>query len=36
MGNHQARKDITKEVEIAPHGKEVLERNTVMLVGRLI
>lgn len=36
MGNHQAGKDITKEVEIAPHGKEVLERNTVMLVGRLI
>ena len=26
MGMHQAGKDITEELELAPHGEEVLER----------
>jgi predicted heme/steroid binding protein len=34
MGMHQAGKDITKELELAPHGEEVLER--VKLVGTLV
>lgn len=33
MGAHQAGKDITNEIELAPHRKEVLER--VKLVGVL-
>jgi predicted heme/steroid binding protein len=36
MGRHQAGKDITIEVELAPHGKEVLERKNVNFVGRLV
>jgi predicted heme/steroid binding protein len=35
MGSHQAGKDMTEEVELAPHGEEVLERENVKLVGRL-
>lgn len=34
MGLHQAGKDITEELELAPHMEEVLER--VKLVGELI
>ncbi len=34
MSMHQAGKDVTEELELAPHGKEVLER--VKLVGTLI
>jgi predicted heme/steroid binding protein len=33
MGMHQAGKDITGELELAPHGEENLER--VKLVGVL-
>ncbi len=33
MGLHQAGKDLTEELELAPHGEEVLER--VKLVGML-
>jgi len=33
MGLHEAGKDITEELEIAPHREEVLER--VKLVGTL-
>ncbi len=36
MGMHQAGKDITEEVELAPHGEEVLEREKVKLVGKLV
>lgn len=36
MGSHQAGKDITEEVKLAPHGEEVLEREKVKLVGRLL
>jgi predicted heme/steroid binding protein len=35
MGSHQAGKDITEELELAPHKEEVLERKKVKLVGRL-
>ena len=34
MGMHQAGKDITEELELAPHGEETLER--VKLVGKLV
>ena len=34
MGMHQAGKDITEELELAPHGEEVLER--VKLIGELV
>ena len=34
MGMHQAGKDITEELELAPHGEEILER--VKLVGKLV
>jgi predicted heme/steroid binding protein len=34
MGMHQAGKDITEELELAPHGEELLER--VKLIGLLI
>jgi predicted heme/steroid binding protein len=33
MGMHNAGKDITEELEAAPHGEEVLER--VKLIGTL-
>jgi predicted heme/steroid binding protein len=33
MGMHQTGKDLTEELELAPHGEEVLER--VKLVGML-
>jgi predicted heme/steroid binding protein len=33
MGMHNAGKDITEELELAPHGEEVLER--VKLIGTL-
>jgi len=33
MGMHQAGKDITEELELAPHGEKVFER--VKLVGTL-
>ena len=36
MGMHSAGKDITEELELAPHGKEVFERKTVKLVGELV
>jgi predicted heme/steroid binding protein len=36
MGMHQAGKDITEEVELAPHGEVVLEREKVKLVGKLV
>jgi predicted heme/steroid binding protein len=36
MGSHEAGKDITEELELAPHGEEVLERENVKLVGRLV
>lgn len=36
MGSHHAGNDITEEVEFAPHGEEVLERENVKLVGRLV
>lgn len=36
MGMHQAGKDITEEVEMAPHGEEVLEREKVKFVGKLV
>lgn len=34
IGMHHAGKDITEELELAPHGEEVLER--VKLVGELV
>lgn len=34
MGLHEAGKDITEELELAPHGKEVLKR--LKLIGELI
>ncbi|MBN1244005.1 cytochrome B5 [Candidatus Bathyarchaeota archaeon] len=34
MGMHQAGKDVAEELELAPHGKEVLER--MKLVGTLV
>jgi predicted heme/steroid binding protein len=34
MGMHQAGKDLTDELELAPHGAEVFER--VKLVGELV
>ena len=34
MGMHQAGKDITEEMELAPHGEEILKR--VKQVGVLI
>ena len=34
MGMHQAGKDITEELELAPHGEELLER--VKLIGVLV
>ena len=36
MGSHQAGKDITEEVELAPHGEVVLERKNVNFIGRLV
>jgi predicted heme/steroid binding protein len=33
MGMHQTGKDLTEELELAPHGEEVLEK--VKLVGML-
>ena len=34
MGLHQVGKDLTEELELAPHGAEVFER--VKLVGELV
>jgi predicted heme/steroid binding protein len=34
MGTHQAGKDLTEELELAPHQEEVLER--IRLVGVLV
>jgi predicted heme/steroid binding protein len=34
MGMHNAGKDVTEELELAPHGEEVLER--MKLVGTLV
>jgi predicted heme/steroid binding protein len=34
MGTHQAGKDLTEELELAPHREEVLER--IKLVGVLV
>jgi predicted heme/steroid binding protein len=34
MGMHQAGKDLTEELELAPHGEEVLER--AKLIGVLV
>jgi len=36
MGSHQAGKDVTEEVDLAPHGEEVLDRKLVKLVGTLV
>ena len=36
MGSHQAGKDNTEELELAPHREEVFERKNVKLVGRLV
>ena len=36
IGSHQAGKDITEELEVAPHGEEVLKRQNVKLVGTLV
>ena len=36
MGIHQAGKDITEGVNLAPHGEEVLKRKKVKLVGKLV
>lgn len=36
MGSHQAGKDITEEIDLAPHGEEVLGRKNVKLVGKLV
>lgn len=36
MGSHEAGKDMTEEVKLAPHGKEVLERDKVKHVGTLV
>ena len=34
LGTHQAGKDLTKDMELAPHGDEVLER--IKLIGVLV
>jgi predicted heme/steroid binding protein len=34
MGLHEAGKDLTEEIELAPHREEVLER--VKLIGKLV
>jgi predicted heme/steroid binding protein len=34
MGMHQAGKDLTEELELAPHREEVLER--AKLIGELV
>lgn len=34
MGMHQAGKDLTEELELAPHGEEVLKR--LKLIGTLV
>lgn len=36
MGMHNSGKDITEELEIAPHGEEVFQRKTVRLIGELV
>jgi predicted heme/steroid binding protein len=36
MGSHQAGKNITEELELAPHGEEVLKRENVKIIGRLV
>jgi predicted heme/steroid binding protein len=36
IGSHQAGRDITEELETAPHGDEVLKRKNVKLVGKLV
>ena len=36
MGSHQAGKDVTEELESAPHGNEVLKRKNVKLIGELV
>lgn len=36
MGSHHAGKDMTEEVKLAPHGKEVFERDKVKHVGKLV
>jgi predicted heme/steroid binding protein len=35
LGGHQAGKDLTEEMELAPHKEEVFERKNVKLIGRL-
>jgi predicted heme/steroid binding protein len=36
MNRHHAGKDLTKELKMSHHGKKVLERASVKLVGRLV
>jgi predicted heme/steroid binding protein len=36
MGLHGTGKDLTDELELAPHGEEVLERTKLKLVGKLV
>jgi len=34
MGMHNAGKDLTEELELAPHGEEIFER--VKLIGKIV
>lgn len=36
MASHNAGKDITEEIDLAPHGEEVLNRKSVKFVGTLV
>ena len=36
MGLHETGKDLTDELELAPHREEVLERASLKLVGKLV
>ena len=36
MGLHEPGKDLTDELELAPHREEVLERASLKLVGKLV
>jgi predicted heme/steroid binding protein len=36
MGLHETGKDLTDELELAPHREEVLERAKLKLVGKLV
>ena len=36
MHRHRAGKDLSEEVKMAPHGKKVLEREKIKLIGTLV